>query len=171
MAARWHSVPMNAQTNAQLQTQPQVLRLSGADVTGWTQALSGLGVDLKRVADGQAIPASFWGEGEAGVIGRCVYARGDTPLHSILHTAAHVLCMDEARRARLHTDCGSDDAEEEAVCYLEVLLADRVPGYDRQRLFADMDAWGYHFRSGSAAAWFAGDTDDARQWLQTRGLI
>jgi len=33
-------------------------------------------------------------------------------------------------------------------------------------LFADMDAWGYHFRLGSTRAWFEGDSDDAHDWLQ-----
>jgi hypothetical protein len=34
-----------------------------------------------------------------------------------------------------------------------------------------MDAWGYTFRLGSAARWFAEDADDARRWLLARGLI
>jgi hypothetical protein len=36
---------------------------------------------------------------------------------------------------------------------------------------ADMDAWGYSFRLGSAARWFQEDADDARQWLAARGLL
>ena len=36
---------------------------------------------------------------------------------------------------------------------------------------ADMDAWGYTFRLGSARAWFEQDADDARQWLLDHGLI
>ena len=38
-------------------------------------------------------------------------------------------------------------------------------------MLADMDAWGYTFRLGSARAWFEEDADDAREWLLTRGLI
>jgi hypothetical protein len=36
---------------------------------------------------------------------------------------------------------------------------------------ADMDAWGYTFRLGSAARWFDEDADDARRWLQSRRLL
>ncbi len=35
----------------------------------------------------------------------------------------------------------------------------------------DMDEWGYSFRLGSAATWFAEDAADARQWLLQQGLI
>jgi hypothetical protein len=35
---------------------------------------------------------------------------------------------------------------------------------------ADMDAWGYSFRLGSTRAWFEHDADDARVFLQARGL-
>ncbi|WP_420428289.1 hypothetical protein [Algiphilus sp.] len=136
--------------------------LSEADVVA---LLATLGVRLQRIGDDEVIPASYWGAPEAGVIGDCLYARGDTPVHSILHTACHVLCMSEERRARLHTDCGGTDLEEAAVCYLQCLLADAIPGYDRNRLFADMDAWGYSFRLGSAQAWFKYDAEDARAHL------
>ena len=97
--------------------------------------------------------------------------RPDTPLHSALHEACHWLCMDAGRRRGLHTDAGGDDIEECAVCYLQILLADRLPGVGRARLMQDMDAWGYSFRLGSAAAWFESDADDARAWLQERGLL
>jgi hypothetical protein len=79
--------------------------------------------------------------------------------------------MDGERRARLHTDAGGDCAEEDAVCWLQVLLADELPGYGRDRLFADMDAWGYSFRLGSSRAWFEQDAEDARRWLLRHGLI
>ena len=65
----------------------------------------------------------------------------------------------------------SDDAEETAVCYLQALLADALPGVGRERIFADMDAWGYSFRLGSAQAWFERDAEDARAWLSDRGVI
>ena len=78
--------------------------------------------------------------------------------------------MDAARRAGLHTDAGGDDVEECAVCYLQILLADRLPGVGRARLMRDMDAWGYSFRLGSTAAWFEHDAEDARAWLRERGL-
>ena len=38
-------------------------------------------------------------------------------------------------------------------------------------MMADMDAWGYTFRLGSASAWFERDAEDAREWLLGHGLI
>lgn len=129
------------------------------------------GLIFTLVPESAEIPGSYWGAPEAGVIGDTLYARSDTPVHSILHTACHWLCMDEARRSTLHTNAGGDDAEEVAVCYLQCLLADELPGYSRDRLFVDMDLWGYHFRLGSARRWFEEDAEDAREWLIRRGLI
>jgi hypothetical protein len=97
--------------------------------------------------------------------------RGDTPLHSILHEACHYVCMDAGRRGGLHTDAGGDYDEESAVCYLQILLADQLPGLGRERMMADMDAWGYSFRLGSARAWFERDAADARAWLQKHEII
>jgi hypothetical protein len=57
------------------------------------------------------------------------------------------------------------------VCYLQILLADRLPGFGRARMLADMDAWGYSFRLGSARRWFEEDAQDARDWLLSHGLI
>jgi hypothetical protein len=116
------------------------------------------------------IPGSYWGEREAGLVGNRLVVRPDTPVHSALHEACHYVCADAGRRATLHTDAGGDDLEECAVCYLQCLLADALPGYSRDRLLADMDAWGYSFRLGSARAWFERDADDAREWLKLRGL-
>lgn len=139
------------------------------------QALAALllprGLSIVAVAAGEAIPGSYWGEREAGLIGDRLYLRADTPVHSALHEACHWLCMDEARRRGLHTDAGGGDVEESAVCYLQALLATQLAGYSRERLFADMDAWGYHFRLGSTRAWFESDSDDARAWLLQRGLM
>ncbi len=129
------------------------------------------GLHIEKVADRQSIPGSYWGESEAGLIGNHLFVRNDTPLHSALHEACHYICMDDARRAQLHTDAGGDDPEENAVCYLQGLVADKLPGYDRSHLFADMDAWGYSFRLGSAQAWFEQDAKDARTWLQTHRII
>lgn len=141
---------------------------------GWPalQALFGrLGLQLVPVADGADIPHSYWGAPEAGLHRGTVHARGDTPVHSLLHEACHVLCMDSARRAALDTDAGGDHAEENAVLYLQVLLSDQVPGFGRAAMCADMDAWGYTFRLGSAARWFEEDATDARDWLAARGLL
>ena len=126
---------------------------------------------IAKVADNAGIPGSYWGDCEAGLVGDTLFLRADTPLHSALHEACHYVCMDGSRRRRLDTDAGGDVAEENAVCYLQALLADRIPGYGRCALFADMDAWGYSFRLGSARAWFEQDAADARAWLITHGII
>jgi hypothetical protein len=104
------------------------------------------GLELRWIADGEAIPGSHWGAPEAGLIGSAVFVRRDTPVHSLLHEACHAICMDVERRRVLHTDAGGDDAEENAVCYLQVLL-------------------------GSTGAWFEEDAEDAREWLLRRGLL
>ena len=112
------------------------------------------GLSLIAVAADASIPGSFWGEPEAGVIGEKVYARADTPVHSLLHEACHLIVAPTHRRNRIHTDASDSQAEEDATCYLQILLADALPGVGRVRLMADMDAWGYTFRLGSAQAWF-----------------
>jgi len=129
------------------------------------------GLELVLVAPGEVIPGSYWGEREAGLIGSRLFARLDTPVHSVLHESAHFACMTPERRAGLDTDAGGDDAEESAVCYLQSLMADALPNVGAPRQFRDMDEWGYSFRLGSAARWFAEDAQDARQWLKERGLI
>ncbi len=128
-------------------------------------------MELSLVAPDEVIPGSYWGESEAGLRGDRLFARLDTPLHSILHEACHYICMTPERRAGLDKDAGGDDPEESAVCYLQVLLADELPGVGRARLFSDMDAWGYSFRLGNSRAWFEGDAADARQWLVDHGVI
>ena len=85
------------------------------------------GLELALVAPEEIIPGSYWGEREAGLIGAKIYARLDTPLHSVLHESAHFICMTPERRAGLDTDAGGDDAEESAVCYLQILLAESLP--------------------------------------------
>ncbi|MGN6313645.1 MAG: hypothetical protein ACTHMO_07790 [Rhodanobacteraceae bacterium] len=129
------------------------------------------GLELIRVEDGAPIPGSYWGECEAGVIGSSVYARADTPVHSLLHEACHLLVLDPQRRAAVHTDATDSIAEEDATCYLQIVLADALPGFGRDRALADMDAWGYTFRLGSARNWFEQDAEDARAFLIGRGLL
>jgi hypothetical protein len=129
------------------------------------------GLELTLVAPEQVIPGSYWREREAGLIGSKIYVRLDTPVHSVLHEGAHFICMTAERRAGLDTDAGGDDAEENAVCYLQILLAAVLPNVGRERMCRDMDEWGYTFRLGSAATWFAEDAKDARQWLLQHGLV
>lgn len=148
-----------------------MLRLAAADRLAVTLLLDRYGLDLMLTAPQEIIPGSYWGESEAGLQGHRLYARLDTPLHSILHEASHYICMTPERRAGLDRDAGGDDLEEAAVCYLQVLLAGDLAGVGRERLCADMDAWGYSFRVGSAGAWFEGDAEDARAWLVQQRLI
>ena len=133
--------------------------------------LDRFGLEFVPVEPGAEIAGSFWGEPEAGIVGRRLYARADTPLHSVLHEAAHLICMTAERRATVDRDAGGDDLEEAAVCYLQILLADHVTGLGQTRLMRDMDAWGYSFRLGSTARWFAADAADARRWLMSEGLL
>lgn len=153
------------------QSASDVLRLADVRRDAVAALLARYGVTLVAVPDGEPIAGSFWGDEEAGLSGDRLYARGDTPLHSILHEAGHFICMDPARRAALDTDAGGDYDEENGVCYLQILLADHLPGTDRARMCRDMDAWGYSFRLGSAAAWFEHDAEDARAWLQGHGVL
>ncbi|MFT4249515.1 MAG: hypothetical protein QM581_16005 [Pseudomonas sp.] len=129
------------------------------------------GLRLHRVADGAAIPGSYWGEPEAGIIGCDVYVRDDTPVHSLLHEACHLIVLPPERRAVVHTDATDSVEEEDATCYLQIVLAGRLPGVGSDRLMADMDAWGYTYRLGSTRAWFERDAEDARGWLLERGLL
>lgn len=128
-------------------------------------------ISVTGVADGKEIPGSYWGESEAGLVGEAVFVRADTPVHSALHEAGHLVCMTPDRRRSLNRDAGGDYEEENGVCYLQILLADHVRGMCRTRMMRDMDAWGYSFRFGSAAGWFHDDAEDARLWLLRQGLI
>jgi hypothetical protein len=144
--------------------------LGGVDRVAVAGLLDRYGLRLALVAPNEVVPGSYWGEREAGLQGDNLYARLDTPVHSVLHEASHYICMTPERRAGLDRDAGGDDPEESAVCYLQVLLAGELREMGRERAFADMDAWGYSFRLGSARAWFEGDAEDARAWLQRHGV-
>jgi hypothetical protein len=148
-----------------------VIMASGVADTVLRALLARFGLELRWVSSGNAIPGSFWGDSEAGLIGNVIYARDDTPLHSVLHESCHYICMDESRRAGLHTDAGGDTDEENGVCYLQILLAEQIPGMGKVRMWRDMDAWGYSFRLGSARAWFEQDAADALKWLQNHSLV
>ncbi len=148
-----------------------VLLCSEIDFDALAGLLARFGLSLERVADGEPIPGSWFGDPEAGIIARRVLVRGDTPLHSALHESCHLICMDEERRSVLHTNAGGDYDEENAVNYMEITLGDYLPNVGRERIFADMDAWGYTFRLGSARAWFEQDAEDARQWLLQHKLL
>ncbi|WP_414648825.1 hypothetical protein [Dokdonella sp.] len=148
-----------------------MLYLADIDASALRELLRAHDLDLQIVADELPIPGSYWGEPEAGLIGATVFARADTPVHSVLHEACHLIVMPTERRARVHTDATDSIAEEDASCYLQIVLADALPGVGRERLMADMDEWGYTFRLGSTRAWFENDAAEAREWLQTRLLL
>ena len=146
--------------------EPTVLRLRDVREADVVDLLARYEVRFVRVEDGAPIPGSFWGDSEAGIIAGAVYARGDTPLHSLLHEACHLIVLPPEVRMRTHTNATDSVFEEDATCYLQLLLADRLPGFGIDRAFADMDAWGYTFRLGSARAWFERDAEDAAAFLQ-----
>jgi len=148
-----------------------VLAVADVPLASIESLLDRYGLSLKVQQDGEAITGSFWGDSEAGVVGRTVHVRFDTPLHSLLHETCHIICMSGDRREQLETDAGGDDLEETAVCYLQVLLADELDGVGRDRLMADMDTWGYSFRLGGTHSWFESDAEDARKWLIDHGLL
>jgi hypothetical protein len=148
-----------------------MLRMGGLDRAAVGLLLARFGIDLRMVPHGEAIPGSYWGDCEAGLKGSTLHARHDTPLHSVLHEAAHFICMTPERRAGLDTNAGGDDAEECGVCYLQLLLARELPQCGFARACADMDEWGYSFRLGSTRAWFEQDAEDARLWLLAHGIV
>ena len=148
-----------------------VLAIADVPLASLEALLARYDLTLRVQADCDEITGSYWGDSEAGVVGRNVYVRADTPVHSLLHETCHIICMSEERRASLATDAGGDDLEEAAVCYLQVVLAELLGGVGSDRLMADMDAWGYSFRLGDTRSWFDRDAGDARNWLIDYGLL
>jgi len=127
--------------------------------------------ELIECAPSETLPGSYWGDSEAGLRGGALFVRADTPVHSLLHELGHFICMSPERRAGLDRDAGGDDDEECAVCYLQIVLADQIPGFGRARMLQDMDSWGYTFRLGSSRAWFENDATDACIWLRRHGVL
>ena len=150
---------------------PDVLKVGNVPFDAIASLLARHDLQLHLVEDGAPIPGSYWGEPEAGIIGSHVHVRNDTPVHSMLHEACHLIVLPPERRAGVHTNATDSVAEEDATCYLQIVLADALPGVGSERLMADMDAWGYTFRLGSARAWFQQDAEEARAWLLQRGLL
>jgi hypothetical protein len=148
-----------------------LLLVGDIDLARVRELLDRRGVRVESVDDGHPIPGSYWGEPEAGLVGNVVFVRSDTPVHSLLHEACHLLVMPPARRDAVHTHATDSVAEEDAACYLQIVLADALPGVGGSRMMADMDAWGYSFRLGSAKAWFEQDASDAKAWLACRELL
>jgi hypothetical protein len=148
-----------------------MMLLGDVDREVLARLLARFGLRLVETPPGEEIRGSYWGESEAGLVANEIHARADTPVHSILHEASHYVCMSKSRRASLLRNAGGDDVEESGVCYLQILLADFLPGMSRDRMCLDMDRWGYSFRLGSTKAWFERDSEDARVWLFAHDLI
>jgi len=148
-----------------------VLNCGEIKLTTLKNLLDKYSIELHQVEDGDKIPGSWFGEPEAGIIENRLYVRSDTPVHSALHESCHYICMSPGRRSSLHTNAGGDYDEENGVCYLSILLSDFIDDFGRQRMFSDMDEWGYTFRLGSSQAWFEEDAEDACRWLQQYNLI
>jgi len=162
-----HPVTSAAASSAE----PEVLRLRDVGFAAACALLARFDLQLEAVLADTPIPGSYWGESEAGVIGNRVYARDDTPVHSLLHEACHLIVLPPERRLAVHTDATDSVEEEDATCYLQIVLADELAGVGRDRLMTDMDAWGYSFRLGSARSWFEHDAAEAQTFLRTRGLL
>lgn len=148
-----------------------VLNVADVNVPELRTLAARFGAELVVQQPDEDIRGSYWGEREAGLIGQRVYVRADTPVHSALHELGHFVCMPPQTRACLDTNAGGDYDEENAVCYLQLILADELTGVGRTRLMLDMDTWGYTFRLGSTQAWFEHDASDAREWLRGHGLL
>lgn len=128
-------------------------------------------IEVITVDNDRNLPGSFWGDPEAGLIDNRLYVKPVTPVQSALHEACHYICMDQQRRQKLNTDAGGGYDEENSVCYLQILLSTLIPECGKERMFSDMDDWGYSFRLGSARSWFEQDAADARQWLENHQII
>lgn len=156
---------------AAIDSSADVICVGDIDWNAASSLLARYGLRLNHVDDGAKIPGSYWGEPEAGVIASDVHVRADTPVHSMLHEACHLIVLPDERRAQVHTDATDSVEEEDATCYLQIVLAAELPGVGSARLMADMDSWGYTYRLGSTRAWFEQDAGDAQAWLIARGLL
>ena len=143
----------------------QVLRINSSGWACLDDLFNPAGLVIDRVPEAKQIPGSHWGDDEAGLIKHTLFARLDTPVHSVLHEASHWCLMSPERRATLHTDAKGSAVEEMAVCYLQILLADLLACMGRDRMFLDMDRWGYSFRVGNTREWFETDAEDALLYL------
>jgi len=79
--------------------------------------------------------------------------------------------MDLERRENLDTNAEGDYDEENAVCYLQIILAEELPEMGSLKMMSDMDEWGYTFRLGSSKKWFEQDAEDTLEWLLKYNLL
>jgi|TARA_B110000977_G_scaffold78491_1_gene105621 hypothetical protein len=133
--------------------------------------LTAYSMRIVEVTDNQTIPYSFWGDREAGRLGNTLYARADTPLHSLLHELCHYICMPASERNKDLVDAAGSASEENACCFFQIILSAFIDNYNQSRLFEDMDSWGYSFRLGSAIRWYTEDAEDTREWLIEKNIL
>lgn len=107
--------------------EPNVTRVGDIAFADAQRLLAAHELRLHHVAAGEPIPGSYWGEPEAGIIASDVYVRDDTPVHSMLHEACHLIVLPPERRAQVHTDATDSVPEEDATCYLQIVLAGHLP--------------------------------------------
>jgi len=50
------------------------------------------------------------------------------------------------------------------VCYLQILLADAIPGFGQARMTGRHGRLGLHISARTARAWFEQDAQNARDW-------
>jgi hypothetical protein len=143
----------------------------GKQYTFLAELLSRYQIQINQVCEGKTIPGTWFGEPEAGIIKNQLYIRSDTPVHSALHESCHYICMDAQRRKNLDTNAAGGYDEENAVCFLQILLADYLPDMNKEKMMFDMDEWGYTFRLGSAKRWFYEDAEEVEAWLLSHKLI
>ncbi|HIO97722.1 MAG TPA: hypothetical protein EYG71_07335 [Leucothrix sp.] len=148
-----------------------VLKVKDCSLNELQDLLGKYQLSIILVEPDKTIPGSYWGDTEAGIIRSSLYVSPDTPIHSLLHESCHYICMDKLRRESLNTDAEGDYDEENAVCYLQILLADEIPDMGKSRMMQDMNNWGYTFRLGSAENWFNNDAEDALARLQKNKIV
>ncbi len=79
--------------------------------------------------------------------------------------------MSQIQRLKDSFDAAGGLSEENATCYLQILLTDQIRGFTRIQHMNDMDEWGYSFRLGSCKTWFVQDTEDTKVWLHSQNII
>ncbi len=136
----------------------RVTSLGDIEPAAIERLLTAFGLSLAGVAPGASIPGSYWGDSEAGLVGDRLFARADTPVHSLLHELGHYVCMDPTAARCARHRCGrrrrrgSGRVLPAGVARRRACEASAASAASR-----DMDTWGYSFREGSARAWLAGD--------------
>jgi len=66
-----------------------LLLLNSLDRVTVALLLGRYGLKLTLMAPQEWIPGSYWGDSEAGLREDRLYARLDTPVHSVLHETSH----------------------------------------------------------------------------------